>query len=132
MFVVIDSDLRSSQWQTVNALANKFPDKQKAVDAIKRQLNKKGLDWKRDLEPALGPERFFALYCETWRRSVLNLRGRKSVWQWLRQVDLRNTMFLMRALGRTQRMMDPAHYMAEYDLTTSDQSVAALGRTVEA
>jgi hypothetical protein len=56
LFVVIDSDLRSSQWQTVNALANKFPDKQKAVDAIKRQLNKKGLDWKRDLEPALGPE----------------------------------------------------------------------------
>ena len=28
-------------------------------------------------EPALGPERFFELYCETWRRSVLNLRGRK-------------------------------------------------------
>ena len=56
MFVVIDSDLRSSQWQTVNALANKFPDKQKAVDAIKQQLNRKGLDWKRDLEPALGPE----------------------------------------------------------------------------
>jgi hypothetical protein len=77
-------------------------------------------------EPALGPQRFFELYCETWRRSVLNLRGRKSVWQWLGQVDLRNTIFLMRALGRTQRMMDPAHYMAEYDLTTSDQSVAAL------
>jgi len=56
LFVVIDSDLRSSQWQTVNALANKFPDKQKAVDAIKQQLNRKGLDWKRDLEPALGPE----------------------------------------------------------------------------
>ena len=56
MFVVIDSDLRSSQWQTVNELANKFPDKQKAVDAIKQQLNRKGLDWKRDLEPALGPE----------------------------------------------------------------------------
>ena len=34
--------------------------------------------------------------------------------------------FLMRALGRSQRMMDPAHYLAEYDLTTADQSVAAL------
>ena len=83
-------------------------------------------------EPALGPQRFFELYCETWRRSVLNLRGRKSMWQWLRQVDLRNAMFLRRALGRTQRMMDPAHYMAEYDLTTSDQSVAALRRALEA
>ena len=83
-------------------------------------------------EPALGPERFFELYCETWRRSVLNLRGRKSVWQWLRQVDLRNALFLMRALGRTQRMMAPAHYLAEYDLTTPDQSIAATRRPLTA
>jgi radical SAM superfamily enzyme YgiQ (UPF0313 family) len=83
-------------------------------------------------EPALGPARFFELYCETWRRSVLNLRGRKSVWQWMRQVDLRNMLFLMRALGRTQRMMDPAHYMAEYDLATAGQSVASLRRALEA
>jgi hopanoid C-3 methylase len=70
-------------------------------------------------EPALGPERFFELYCETWRRSVLNLRGRKSLWRWLREVDLRNMPFLLRALSRTQRMMDPAHYLAEYDLATT-------------
>jgi radical SAM superfamily enzyme YgiQ (UPF0313 family) len=68
-------------------------------------------------EPALAPERFFQLYCETWRRSILNLRGRKSLWRWLREVDLRNAPFLLRALARTQRMMDPAHYLAEYDLS---------------
>jgi radical SAM superfamily enzyme YgiQ (UPF0313 family) len=68
-------------------------------------------------EPALGPQRFFELYCETWRRSVLNLRGRKSLWRWLSEVDPRNMLFLLRALGRTQRMMAPEHYVAEYDLT---------------
>jgi hypothetical protein len=67
-------------------------------------------------EPALGAERFFELYCETWRRSVLNLRGRKSIWQWLRQVDLSNAAFLLRALRRSQRMMNPRHYLAEYQL----------------
>jgi hypothetical protein len=56
LFVAINSDSSSSQWQTVNELANKFPDKQKAVDSIKQQLQKKGLDWERDLKPALGPE----------------------------------------------------------------------------
>jgi hypothetical protein len=56
LYVAINSDLSSSQWQTVNELANKFPDKQKAVDSIKQQLQKKGLDWERDLKPALGPE----------------------------------------------------------------------------
>ena len=67
-------------------------------------------------EPALGPERFFELYCETWRRSVLNLKGRKSLWRWLREVDPRNMLFLVSALRRTQRMMAPEHYISEYDL----------------
>jgi radical SAM superfamily enzyme YgiQ (UPF0313 family) len=80
-------------------------------------------------EPALGPDRFFELYCETWRRSVLNLRGRKSVWRWLREVDPRNAVFLLRALRRTQRMMDPAHYVAEYDLGTTAE-VLQGGRPV--
>ena len=66
-------------------------------------------------EPKLGPERFFKLYCETWRRSVLNLRGRKSLWQWVREADVRNVAFLIGALRRTQRMMEPAHYLSEYD-----------------
>jgi radical SAM superfamily enzyme YgiQ (UPF0313 family) len=69
-------------------------------------------------EPALGAQRFFELYCETWRRSVLNLGGRKSVWQWLREVDARNAPFLLQALWRTQRMMKPAHYLREHRLTT--------------
>jgi radical SAM superfamily enzyme YgiQ (UPF0313 family) len=68
-------------------------------------------------EPALGAERFFELYCETWRRSVLNLKGRKGLLQWLREVELRNLPFLIRALARTQRMMDPAHYLREHVLT---------------
>jgi radical SAM superfamily enzyme YgiQ (UPF0313 family) len=83
-------------------------------------------------EPALGPERFFALYCETWRRSVLNLRGRKSLWRWLREVDLRNAPFLLGALRRTQRMMDPAHYLAEYDLGSTAEVLASARPVAEA
>ena len=79
-------------------------------------------------EPALGAQRFFELYCETWRRSVLNLSGRKSLWQWLREVDLRNVLFLMRALRRTQRMMDPSHYLRECDSDVAPASSAAPRR----
>jgi hypothetical protein len=56
VFVAIDTDLSSTQWQTVNELANKFPDKQKAIDSIQQQLVRNGLDWETDLKPALGPE----------------------------------------------------------------------------
>lgn len=55
-FVAIDSNAASSQWQTINSLASKFPDKQKAVDSIKSDMNKEGVDWAQDVEPALGPE----------------------------------------------------------------------------
>jgi len=70
-------------------------------------------------EPTLGARRFFELYCETWRRSVLNLRGRKGLLQWMREVDPKNALFLIRALRRTQRLMDPAHYLGEHDLAPS-------------
>jgi hypothetical protein len=56
LFVALNTDLGSSQWQTVDELASKFPDKQKAIDSINQQLLKKGLNWDRDLKPALGPE----------------------------------------------------------------------------
>jgi len=56
LFVALDTDLGSPQWQAVDKLASKFPDKQRAVDSINQQLRKKGLDWERDLKPALGPE----------------------------------------------------------------------------
>lgn len=76
-------------------------------------------------EPALGAQRFFELYCETWRRSVLNLRGRKSVWRWLREVDPMNAIFLLQALRRTQKMMDRDHYLREYDLAPSGETMVA-------
>jgi hypothetical protein len=55
-FIAIDSNAASSQWQTINSLASKFPDKQKAVDSIKSDMKKDGVDWAQDVEPALGPE----------------------------------------------------------------------------
>ena len=69
-------------------------------------------------EPHLGPARFFELYCETWRRSVLNLKGHKSWRQWARQVNVRDLPLLTRMLLRTQRMMKPSAYLEEHRLAT--------------
>lgn len=67
-------------------------------------------------EPRLGVRRFFELYCETWRRSVLNLKGRKSWRDWARQVRPRDLPLLTRTLLRSQRMMRPSAYVAEHRL----------------
>jgi len=67
-------------------------------------------------EPRLGVERFFELYCETWRRSVLNLKGEKKLWHWAAQAKPRHWLHLARVLRQTQRMMDVGHYLRDFRL----------------
>jgi hopanoid C-3 methylase len=67
-------------------------------------------------QPRLPVERFWELYCETWRRSVLNVSGRKKWWQWLSQVRVRDIPRLARILARTQVLMDPQAYIRETNL----------------
>lgn len=68
-------------------------------------------------QPRLPLERFFELYCETWKRSVLNIAGKKKWWQWLKQVRVRDIPRLARILARTQGMMDPQAYLLQTKLS---------------
>jgi radical SAM superfamily enzyme YgiQ (UPF0313 family) len=67
-------------------------------------------------EPKLGVQRFFELYCETWRRSVINLKGEKKWWHWAAHAKPRHWLHLAHVLRRTQQMLDPAHYIREHRL----------------
>lgn len=64
-------------------------------------------------QPRLPVRRFFELYCETWRRTVLYAGGEKKWWHWLRQVRARDIPRFARILARTQKMMNPDAYVAE-------------------
>jgi hopanoid C-3 methylase len=68
-------------------------------------------------EPELGVERFFQLYAETWRRSILNTSGEKSILDWMRQVRPGQIPYIARVLWRTQRMMQPEAYLKEHRRT---------------
>ncbi len=65
-------------------------------------------------EPRLGAARFFELYAETWRRSILNLGGDKSMVSWMRQVKPSQAAYIARILLRTQRMMKAGAYLKEH------------------
>jgi hypothetical protein len=56
VFVSFDSDLGSDQWKQVDALTQKFPDRDMALDEIKQELEKNQLEYDRDIKPALGSE----------------------------------------------------------------------------
>lgn len=70
-------------------------------------------------EPRLGAARFFELYAETWKRSILNLGGRKSWLAWMRQVKASQIPYLTRVLWRTQRIMKPRAYLDEHVAVTA-------------
>jgi hypothetical protein len=56
-FVTIDTDFESSQWRTLDDLAGRFPDKDKLIRDLKRDLlEDEGVDWDKDVRPALGDE----------------------------------------------------------------------------
>jgi hypothetical protein len=55
-FVSVDADPSSQQWRTIDALASKLPDKQKALDEIKSDMRKQDVDWDRDVAPVLRGE----------------------------------------------------------------------------
>ena len=67
-------------------------------------------------EPRLGAERFFELYAETWRRSILNVSGEKRWIDWMRQVRVSEIPYLTRVLLRTQRMMKASAYLREHEI----------------
>ncbi len=67
-------------------------------------------------EPRLGAARFFELYAETWRRSILNLQGAKRWRDWAVQVRPSRIPQLTRVLLRTQRLMKSAAYLREYSV----------------
>ncbi len=83
-------------------------------------------------EPRLGAARFFELYCETWRRSVLNLKGEKKWWQWAAHTRPRHWVHLARVLRQTQRMLHPPHYLREHRLDAAASLVETAARAASA
>jgi radical SAM superfamily enzyme YgiQ (UPF0313 family) len=76
-------------------------------------------------EPRLGARHFFELYAETWRRSILNLKGTKRWSDWAAQVRPAQIPYLTRVLWRTQRLMSPAGYLREHAAERPALTVAA-------
>jgi hypothetical protein len=56
VFISIDSDLNSDQWQQVDKLLSKFPARPQLISMIRSSLKETGIDYERDVKPALGDE----------------------------------------------------------------------------
>src|SRR5947209_3045492 len=57
----IDTDFGSSQWKQLDALSKKFPGRDMAIESIKKDIAGEGVDFDKDIKPALGPELDYAV-----------------------------------------------------------------------
>ena len=55
-YLYLNSDTGGSQWQTLDSLSKKFPNRQQLLAQLQSSLQKQGIDWNTDVKPALGPE----------------------------------------------------------------------------
>jgi Protein of unknown function (DUF3352) len=55
-FIAIDSDTGSGQWQQLDELSHKFPGRDKLIARLEQAFSEEGVDYERDVKPALGPE----------------------------------------------------------------------------
>jgi hypothetical protein len=55
-YVAINTDMGSGQWKTLNSLVGKFPSKDQLLAKFRAMLQQQGVDWEKDVKPALGPE----------------------------------------------------------------------------
>ena len=53
-YVELDTTLDSEQWEQVQALLDRFPSRPQLVEELNEQLREEGLEYERDVEPALG------------------------------------------------------------------------------
>ena len=55
-YLYLNSDTGGSQWQTLDSLSKKFPNRSQLLAHLQSALQKQGIDWNTDVKPALGPE----------------------------------------------------------------------------
>jgi Protein of unknown function (DUF3352) len=56
LFVAVNTDFESGQWETAGDLLDKFPDSDKLRDMLFDELSNEGIDLEEDVKPALGPQ----------------------------------------------------------------------------
>jgi hypothetical protein len=70
-YIGVDSNLDSAQWQQLQGLLDRFPDGDRVVDWLVKELGEEDVSWKDDIQPALGPVTAFALLAEEKQPVVL-------------------------------------------------------------
>jgi Protein of unknown function (DUF3352) len=70
-YIGVDTNLDSAQWQQLEELLERFPDGDRVVEWIVKELGEEDVSWEDDIQPALGPVTAFVLLAKERQPVVL-------------------------------------------------------------
>ena len=132
LFVSINTDFDSGQWETAGNLLDKFPDGDKLRNMIFEGLADEGVDLDADVKPAVGPEVSVALLDAADEESFVGFtqpRDEAKLRELLEKSD--EELFFREVKGWTAFATDEK-YLDALDVATSGGSLASDARFAEA
>lgn len=132
LFVAIDTDFDSGQWETAGDLLDKFPDGDKVRAMIFESLGDEGIDLDEDVKPAVGPQVNVALLDAADEKSFVGFTQPKDVDKLRDLLAKGDDEFVYRDVEGWTAFATDEKYLDALDVATSGGSLASDARFAEA
>ena len=124
LFLSVDTTFGSSQWDNARSLLAKFPDGDKALDLVFGKLSAKGIDFDRDVKPALGPETDVVGLNLSGQGEFVGLTQPDDLDKLKALLDRTGEQFVFRAVGDWTAFSDSAAVLDKFERARADGTLA--------
>jgi hypothetical protein len=124
LFLTVDTSFDSAQWENARTLLEKFPDGEKALDLLFGKLGARGIDFDRDVKPALGPETDVVGLDLSGEDEFVGLTQPEDLDKLKALLDRTGQQFVFRAVGDWTAFSDKATVLDKFESARADGTLA--------
>jgi hypothetical protein len=132
LFVAINTDFDSGQWEAAGNLLDKFPDGDKLRSMIFDALSDEGIDLDDDVKPAVGPQVNVALLDAADEKSFVGFTQPRDADKLRALLEKSGDEFFYREVGGWTAFATDEKYLDALDVATPGGSLASDSRFAEA
>ena len=132
MFLALNTDFETGQWETAGDLLDKFPDGDKLRSMIFDELSDEGIDLDEDVKPAVGPQVNVAWLDAADQESFVGFTQPKDADKLRALLEKGEDEFVYREVGGWTAFATDQNYLDSLDVPTSGGSLADDSRFAEA
>jgi hypothetical protein len=125
LFLSLDTSFDSSQWENARSLLAKFPDGDKALDLVFGKLSAKGIDFDRDVKPALGPETDVVVLDLSGKGEFVGLTKPDDLDKLKSLLDRTGEHFVFRAVGDWTAFSDSETVLDKFEQARAEGTLAS-------